>query len=67
MSPVLYWINLVVPGVDEIFVNPDDLDDDEVLPEVQEFMDSVVAQARARGWIVRDFGCDYHDDRPPQW
>jgi hypothetical protein len=66
MAPVLYWINLVVPGV-EIFVNPDDVEDDEVLPEVREFLDSVAAQARSRGWIVRGFGCDYHDDRPPQW
>jgi hypothetical protein len=66
MAPVFYWINVVVPGVDEIYVNPDDLEDDAVVPEVQEFMESVVDQAQSRGWIVRDFGLGYHDDRPPQ-
>jgi hypothetical protein len=67
VAPILYWINVVVPSVDEIYVNPDDLEDEEVLPEVREFMDSVAAQAESRGWIVRDFGVGYHDDRPPQW
>jgi hypothetical protein len=67
MAPVTYWINVVVPRVDEAFVNPDDLEDDQVIPQVQDFIDSIVAEAEARGWVVRDYGCGYHDDRPPQW
>jgi hypothetical protein len=66
MAPVVYWINVVVPGIEEIYINPDDLEDEEVVAEVREFLESVVAQARSRGWIVRDFGLGYHDDRPPE-
>ena len=65
LNHVTYWVAFIVPGVESVYVDDDDLENDDVIPELQSFFDEVEALIQKRGWALRDFGHLPYDDRPP--
>jgi hypothetical protein len=49
-----------------MYLDPDDLEDNAVQPELEAFMETVAQSIRERDWSPRDWGVQYYDDRPPQ-
>lgn len=61
---VLFWMAFAAPNIDDIVVNPDDLESD-LLPELEEAAAEIAAVLRRRGWKPSDWKFGYYDDRPP--
>ena len=64
---VTYWVAFVIPGIESVNIDDDDLENDDVIPEVQAFFDEVAALVERRGWVLRDYGHLPYDDRPPDF
>jgi hypothetical protein len=66
MAAITFWIAFHAPDIDEMYLDPDDLEDNAVQPELEAFMETVAQSIRERDWSPRDWGVQYYDDRPPQ-
>jgi hypothetical protein len=66
LNHVTYWVAFTVPDVYSVYLDDDDLENDEVIPELQSFFDEVAALVRRRGWVLHDSGHGGYDDRPPE-
>jgi hypothetical protein len=65
LNRVTYWVAFTVPGVDSVYMDDDDLENRDVIPELQSFFDEVANLVQRRGWTLHAYDHLPYDDRPP--